>query len=186
VTSLSEQDDAELLAYVINGDHNAYAELVQRHNHRAYVVAYRFVGDSEEAEDIVQSAFLKLWERPGMWNPEMDVRFTTWFYRVVVNLCLDWRKKKKPLLNNEAAIEQVNEISQEDSIMLTEQQVHLETEIRNLPARQRIAINLCYSSGLSNKQAAEVMGISLRALQSLVMRAKSTIRKNWRDCHENR
>jgi RNA polymerase sigma-70 factor (ECF subfamily) len=182
VTNLSEQDDSELLANVLNGDHNAYTELVYRHYREAYVVAYRFVGDREEAEDIVQTAFLKLWERPGMWNPGMDSRFTTWFYRVVVNLCLDWRKKRKPVLNPQLSMgifnEKVNETSQEEFHIQSEQQVQLEAQIETLPTRQRTAINLCYSTGMSNKQAAEVMGISLRALQSLVMRAKSSIRKN--------
>jgi RNA polymerase sigma-70 factor (ECF subfamily) len=182
VTRFSEQDDAELLVYVLNGNHSAYAELVRRHNRGAYVVAYRFVGEREEAQDIVQTAFLKLWKRPGMWNPEMDSLFTTWFYRVVVNLCLDWCKKRKPLLSPQLTevciIEQATEISQEDCLLLTEQQVQLEAQMMALPVRQRTAINLCYATGMSNKQAAEVMGISLRAFQSLVMRAKSSIRKN--------
>ena len=59
-------------------------------------MAYRFVGNRTEAEDMVQEAFLKLWERPAMWQVDKDTAFTTWFYRVVVNMCLDYKKKKKP------------------------------------------------------------------------------------------
>jgi RNA polymerase sigma-70 factor (ECF subfamily) len=185
VVSLNELDEARLLTYVLKGDHKAFSVLVQRHSQVAYAVAYRFVGDRYEAEDIVQTAFLKLWERPGMWNPELDSRFTTWFYRVVVNLCLDWRKKKKPLLNSEPCVMRVTEINQEDQLLKAERQTLLEVQIRALPRRQRIAINLSYLSGLSNKEAAAVMGVSLRALQSLILRAKSNIRKKLESYYES-
>jgi RNA polymerase sigma-70 factor (ECF subfamily) len=177
LTSFSERDDAELLAHICNGNHQAFATLVQRHTESSYAIALRFMGDRDEAEDIVQSAFLKLWERPSMWNPGSVSRFTTWFYRVVVNLCLDWRKRKKPLLLTEPIQSFASSESQEEGLILTEQQMFLETQINALPARQRTAINLCYLGDLSNKEAADVMGISLRALQSLVMRAKEKLKK---------
>ena len=92
----SEKDDHELLARIQAGSRDAFAALVQRHTERFYRLAYRYVQNREEAEDIVQDAFLKLWEDPGRWQPERNSKFTTWFYRVVVNLCLDWQKKKRP------------------------------------------------------------------------------------------
>jgi RNA polymerase sigma-70 factor (ECF subfamily) len=177
VIRLKEQDDDELLALVLKGDHQAYTVLVRQYSKTAYAIAYRFVGDRDEAEDIVQSAFLKLWERPGMWNPALGGRFTSWFYRIVVNLCLDWRKKKKPMLINEAVMCHPYDADQEKYLLANERQALLEAQINKLPARQRTAINLSYGSGLSNKEAAEVMGVSLRAMQSLLMRAKSALRK---------
>jgi RNA polymerase sigma-70 factor (ECF subfamily) len=186
VTNLNEQDDDELLALVRKGDHKAYAVLVRRHSRGAYAVAYRFVGDCDEAEDLVQSAFLKLWERPGMWNPALGGRFTTWFYRIIVNLCLDWHKKRKPLLINDAVRRHPCEAEQEKLLLVNERQALLEVQINALPERQRIAVNLSYGSGLSNKEAAEVMGVSLRALQSLLMRAKSTLKKRMENlCYES-
>jgi RNA polymerase sigma-70 factor (ECF subfamily) len=164
------------MACTLRGDRTAYAELVMRYNQKAYVVAYRFVQDRNEAEDIVQTAFLKVWERPGMWNPDMDSGFSSWFFRLVINLCLDLRKKKRPILSNEDVIRQVSAINQEEDYFQNECQALLEKEIEALPTRQRIAINLSYSCGMSNKEAAEVMDVSLRALQSLIMRAKSTIK----------
>lgn len=176
--SLNDLDEAKLLECVLKGDHNAFAVLVQLYAKEAYAVAYRFVCDRDEAEDIVQTAFLKFWERPAMWNPEFESRFKTWFFRIVVNLCLDWRKKKKPLLNGESYECLMAESGQEEQFLLTERQALLEVQIKALPKRQRVAINLSYASGLSNKEAAEVMGVSLRSLQSLLMRAKSTIKRN--------
>src|SRR4029450_1166697 len=93
----SDKDDHELLERIQAGSHDAFAVLVQRYTERFYRLAYRYVQNREEAEDIVQAAFLKLWEDPGKWQPERSSKFTTWFYRVVVNLCLDWQKKKRPL-----------------------------------------------------------------------------------------
>ena len=96
-----EKDDHELLALIQDGSHDAFAVLVQRHTERFYRLAYRYVQNRETAEDIVQDAFLKLWEDPGRWQPERNSKFTTWFYRIVVNLCLDWQKKKRPLALDE-------------------------------------------------------------------------------------
>jgi RNA polymerase sigma-70 factor (ECF subfamily) len=178
VVSCTELDDEVLLTSLLKGDHSAFVALVERYGQKAYVIAYRFVGDRDESEDIVQTAFLKLWERPGMWSPEMDCHFSSWFFRTVVNLCLDWRKKKRPVLNNEYIIRTISKANQEKQLIHTQQQALLEFQIAALPERQRVAINLSYSCGLSNREAAEVMGVSLRSLQSLVMRAKTTIKAN--------
>jgi len=178
VPGYSEQNDVELLAHIRQGSHEAFSVLVRRHVQKTYAVAYRFIGDRDEAEDIVQSAFLKLWERPGMWKSSAKSRFTTWFYRVVVNLCLDWQKKKKPLLFAHSFQQQSSDEVGEERLMQMEKQMKLEKQISVLPERQRAAINLCFYSGLSNREAAEVLGVSVRALQSLVMRAKSNIKNS--------
>ena len=92
-----EKSDQELLALIQGGSHQAFAELVERHTTRFYRLAYRYVQNRETAEDLIQDAFLKLWENPASWQPERNSKFTTWFYRIVVNLCLDWQKKKRPI-----------------------------------------------------------------------------------------
>ncbi|MGH7960714.1 MAG: sigma-70 family RNA polymerase sigma factor [Candidatus Binatia bacterium] len=173
----SEKDDHELLALIQDGSQHAFGVLVQRHTERFYRLAYRYVQSQQTAEDIVQDAFLKLWEDPGKWQPERNSKFTTWFYRVVVNLCLDWQKKKRPLALDDA-LPLPDEGETPDTAMIrTQQQKILETEIAALPERQRTALNLCFDEGLSNQEAAEVMGLHLKALQSLIMRAKATLKE---------
>ena len=175
-----EKNDQELLALVQRGSQPAFAELVRRHTERFYRLAYRYVRSRETAEDIVQDAFVKLWEDPGKWQPGRNTRFTTWFYRIVVNLCLDWQKKKRPLpLDEEMPLIDERETAPEAMIRLQEQTL-LEKEIAALPERQRTALNLCFDEGLSNQQAAEVMGMNLKALQSLIMRAKTTLRERMK------
>jgi RNA polymerase sigma-70 factor, ECF subfamily len=122
-----------------------------------------------------------LWEAPGRWQPERNSKFTTWFYRIVVNLCLDWQKKKRPLAldDEEVLLADVRETPDAEMRRTQEQRV-LEQEIAALPERQRIALNLCFAEGLSNQEAAEVIGVRLKALQSLIMRAKATLKERMK------
>lgn len=175
-----EKGDHELLTLVQDGSHQAFSVLVQRHIERFYRLAYRYVQDKETAEDIVQDAFLKLWENPWLWQPERNSKFTTWFYRIVVNLCLDWQKKKRPLTLDED-ISLIDEQATLDTALgRSQEQTLLEKELASLPERQRTAVNLCFGEGLSNQEAAEVMGLKLKALQSLLMRAKATLKERMR------
>jgi RNA polymerase sigma-70 factor (ECF subfamily) len=165
-----------LLNRLCEGDDSAFATLVERHSERFYRVAYRFTGNRAEAEDITQEAFLKLWERPSLWRADRKASFTTWFYRVVINLCLDHKKKKRPvpLLDDRWVPDERQ--THEETLLQDEKQLRLEKEIAALPDRQRVALNLCFYEELSNQQAADIMGIRLKALQSLLMRAKTTLK----------
>ena len=99
----ADKEDNELLGLIQDGNGHAFAVLVERHTDRFYRLAYRYLQDKAAAEDAVQDAFLKLWENPALWQPERNSKFTTWFYRIIVNLCLDQHKKKKPeALDNDA------------------------------------------------------------------------------------
>ena len=177
-----EKDDEELLALIQEGSQQAFSVLVQRHTDRFYRLAYRYLQSKEAAEDVIQDAFVKLWEDPGRWQAERNNKFTTWFYRVVVNSCLDWQKKKKPIELGDRELLIADDRETPDITMLhAEQQRILEKEIAALPERQRIALNLCFDEGLSNQEAAEVMGLKLKALQSLVMRAKTTLKERLKN-----
>jgi RNA polymerase sigma-70 factor (ECF subfamily) len=175
-----DKDDNELLALVQDGSHTAFAELVQRHTERYYRLAYRYLQNKETAEDVVQDAFLKLWEDPGKWQLDKNAKFTTWFYRIVVNLCLDWQKRKRPLeLNEDMPLIDERETAEQAMLRREEQRI-LEREIAALPERQRTALNLCFDAGVSNQDAADVMRINLKALQSLLMRAKTTLKERMK------
>jgi len=175
-----EKDDHELLALVQDGSHPAFAELVKRHTERFYRLAFRYLQNKEAAEDVVQDAFLKLWEDPGKWQADRNTKFTTWFYRVVVNLCLDWQKRKRPVeLNEEMPLADERETADQAMLRNEEQRV-FEKEIAALPERQRTALNLCFDEGLSNQDAADAMGVKLKALQSLIMRAKTTLKERMK------
>jgi RNA polymerase sigma-70 factor, ECF subfamily len=175
-----DKDDQELLALIQDGSHQAFAELVQRHTERFYRLAYRYAQNKETAEDLVQDAFLRLWENPATWRPDRNSTFTTWFYRIVVNLCLDWQKKKRPILLDEDVPLADERESADEAMIRSQEQRLLEKEIAALPERQRTALNLCFDEGLSNQEAAEAMGVNLKALQSLIMRAKTTLKERMK------
>ncbi len=180
MTGWEQKTDAELLSRIQEGSHLAFAALVRRHSGQFYRLAYRFTRQQTEAEDIVQDAFIKLWAHPGLWRPGANVKFTTWFYRIIVNRCLDSAKKKKPIaLPDEMQIADARP-SQEQEAIFSETQRKLEKEIAALPARQRTALNLCFHEELSNQEAADIMGVKLKALQSLLMRAKTTLKETMR------
>jgi RNA polymerase sigma-70 factor (ECF subfamily) len=172
------QDSDELLmARIARGDHGAFATLVRRHTDKFYATAYRICGRRDEAEDILQDAFLKLWDRPGLYDESRGAKFTTWFYRVVTNQALDRMRKVKPMQGGDA-LDSLSDHAprQDDALAASEEQKAVETAIQSLPERQKTALNLCFYEGLSNKEAADIMGVGIKALESLLIRAKTGLR----------
>lgn len=170
--------DEKLLHQLQEGDEKAFTQLVERHSTRFYRLAYRFTADREEAEDIVQEAFVKLWERPAMWDAARGAKFTTWFYRIVLNASLS-RRRKNAWFRSGVQIESVpSPLNQEEGLAKAERQKKLEAAIASLPARQQAALNLCFYEELSNAEAAEIMQIKVKALESLLMRAKTSLKKS--------
>src|SRR5262245_12287196 len=95
MTDYETETDEGLLVHVQRGDQRAFAVLVTRHVKKFHAAAYRMCGDVQESEDIVQEAFLKLWNKPQLWEPGRGAKFATWFYRIVTNLAIDKMRKKK-------------------------------------------------------------------------------------------
>ncbi len=165
------------MVFIQMGDHGAFSALVQRHTQRFYAAAYRVCQNPGLSEDIVQEAFLKLWGRPELWDPDKGAKFTTWFYRVVSNLAVDHMRKVK-VSGGDAALEFIadDRVDQYEELAMSDQQRALERAIASLPERQKLALNLCFYEGLSNKEAAHVLDIGVKALESLLVRAKASVK----------
>lgn len=174
--TLENLSDEGLMERVQKNDHQAFSVLVRRRTDMFYAAAYRMVMNQQDAEDVVQDAFLKIWDRPQIWKAGKGAKFTTWFYRIVVNSSIDKLRQVKS--DNVSDLEEVvsNNNSQEYEMTLNEEQKALEEAITELPEKQMLALNLCFYEGLSNKEAAEIMKVSVKALESLLMRAKSGLR----------
>lgn len=171
----AENSDDDLLARVAQGDRRAYSQLMDRHIDRAFGLARRVLGNKSDAEDVVQDAFLKVWQKAGQWQPGR-AQFSTWLYRVVVNRCLDLKRKPAS-----AALDNVAEQSDDrpdayEDIATRQRQARIAAAVAELPERQRTAIALSYTAGMSNAQAAETMEISVKAFESLLVRAKRELR----------
>jgi len=176
--TLQDTDEA-LMSRVQSGDREAYAMLVHRHSDRFYALAWRMCGDAGAGEDIVQEAFLKIWIKAKNWDPERGAKFTTWFSRIVLNAAYDYGRKKKnmPATGNDFVHQVIdNNAVGEDRLEILDKQSALEAAIQSLPARQKEALNLCFYEEISNKEAASILGIGVKALESLLMRAKKSVR----------
>lgn len=171
--------DEGLMDLVIDQDHKAFCLLVRRHTKMFYAAAYRSCGNQDAAEDIVQEAFLKLWSRPEIWDPSRGAKFTTWFYRVVSNKAIDYTRKVKKTKGTEA-FERISDDMDNalDVLQREEQEALVEAAIQALPARQKEALNLCFYEGRSNKEAAQMLQVSVKGLESLLMRAKAGVRNS--------
>ena len=178
---LSRFSDEELAARIVSADHTAFAALVKRHSARFYACAFRYFGRVEDAEDVVQEAFLKLWQKPQSFDPHKGAKFTTWFTRVVMNLSIDRLRRIKPKMGSDALEFIEDEAARfEERFEMNSEQAILEAAIQALPARQKAALNLCFYEGHSNKEAAQILGVGLKALESLLMRAKKTLKESMK------
>ncbi|MEW6343821.1 MAG: RNA polymerase sigma factor [Paraburkholderia sp.] len=174
---LSERDpDAELVARVGEQDPAAVRTLVSRKLPRLLALATRMLGDRMEAEDVAQEAFVRIWKQAPHWK-EGEARFDTWIHRVALNLCYDRLRGRRedPVaeLPEEAADPQGSPDMQLEARVRDER---VRTALAALPVRQREALVLNYYQELSNIEAAALMGITVDALESLLARARRSLR----------
>jgi RNA polymerase sigma-70 factor (ECF subfamily) len=138
-------------------------------------VARRMLGSQAEAEDAVQDAFLKLWTHAARWEPGRAL-FETWLYRVVLNKCYD-RLRRKPTAKLDEAVEVADPAPAADQLLQGSAVAkEIEAAMAELPERQRAAIVLCHYQECGNIEAAEILGISVEALESLLSRGRRTLR----------
>jgi RNA polymerase sigma-70 factor, ECF subfamily len=167
--------DAELLRAIADGDRTAFDRLSRRHLDRAYSVALRMTGSKADAEDVTQDVFLRLWLRPESWQPG-QAQFSTWLYRVVVNRCLDLKRRPKGADLDSVEEPQDPDGNAEEDLLEAERNRALDAAVARLPERQRAAIVLTYTAGLRNAEAAASMDISVKAFEALLVRAKRELR----------
>ncbi|PZP85484.1 MAG: hypothetical protein DI582_05705 [Azospirillum brasilense] len=170
--------DEQLMAYVAKGDRRAFDWLVRQHLPRAYAIARRVLMNQADAEEAAQDAFTKLWVHAADWQ-EGKAKFTTWMYRIVVNASLDLaRKRKLPTTSDETILhaQADGDDSAEDRVMQHEEHVALQAALAHLTPAQRTAVSLCYFEELTNPEAARAMGLNVKALEGLLVRARKQLR----------
>jgi RNA polymerase sigma-70 factor (ECF subfamily) len=170
-----DDSDEALIARVARGDERAFQLLSRRHLPAMLGLARRILGNAGDAEDVAQEAFVRVWTHAPRWQPL--AQFRTWLTRVVVNLCLD-RKRRAPWVDLDAAGEVVDPGPRADEKAESDERERMLTAaIDKLPARQRDAIMLTYTEGMSNAQVAEILGTSVSAVETLLVRGKQNLRR---------
>lgn len=167
--------DSELVARLASGDQTAMQALINRHGIRFRGLAYRLMGDMDTAEDMVQEAFLKLWRAPDRFDAS-KARFTTWFYRVVWNRCLDEMRKRTFDALPESYDKADDSIAADTRIEESQTAQAMRVRIAMLKERPRQAISLTALEGLSNREAAEIMDMNIKAFESLLLRARAKLK----------
>lgn len=166
-----KQDDNVLLVAFAKGDRSAAQQLTERLMPKIYSHAYYRLGNIADAEDVTQEAFLKLWKIAPNWKYD-KAQVSTWLYRVVYNLCKD--RYRRATLENLSSAQEVTDGTQSptDNIDVQYRQKALYDAMSILPENQRLAIQLRHIDELSNPEIAEIMELSIEAVESLTARGK--------------
>ena len=167
--------DEDLVQRVGAGDKRAAAELVRRHLPRMVGLARRMLGDAAEAEDVGQEVFLRVWKHAQSWKPG-QAKFETWMHRVAINLCLDRLRRSGRNAGEVAPETEDGRASATRALDDRQRRERVRDALQQLPERQRAALVLCYYQDRSNTDAAEILGVSVEALESLLSRARRTLK----------
>jgi RNA polymerase sigma-70 factor, ECF subfamily len=172
-------DDKALLARVAAGEQLALRQLIDRHGRGLRLFAGRYLGGSDEAEDVVQDVFISVWKNAERFDPSKG-RATTWIYRIAANRCIDvrrWRKFRIFIGFEEAHEAFPSDDPDADTWMGARQELAIvRAGVEKLPERQRMALLLRAVADLDVPAIAEVMETSAGSVEQLLVRARRTLR----------
>jgi RNA polymerase sigma-70 factor (ECF subfamily) len=172
-----EDPDAALVARVGQREPGAIREIVARKLPRILALATRMLGDRDEAADVAQEAFVRIWKQAPRWR-EGEARFDTWLHRVALNLCYDrLRGRREVTLADDFPDAPDPAPLPDERLDDSMRGKRVGAALAALPVRQREALVLHYYQELSNAEAALLMGVSIDALESLLARARRNLRQ---------
>ena len=177
--------DSDLVARAAAGDGPAFHALVERHRAMVYRLAYQFAGNHHDAEDIAQDVFIKVYRSLDRFR--YDAQLTSWLYRIVMNACIDHRRRHAPAgwapFTDDAELKMLN--TPEDGpgpeaaaygLQIGEV---LEAEIARLPPGQRLVFTMRHHEGLKLAEIAEALGLAegtvKRQLHAAVHRLRAAL-----------
>lgn len=178
--------DEELVERAKGGDQTAFGELVVRYQNKIYTLCVRTIGDRDEGADLAQEAFFKAWQAISSFQGESS--FSTWLYRLTINVCLDAMRKRSRRQSIDGAIsldddeqtwQEPADFSQEPQQRLEklELQDAVERGLQELPEHHRRPLILREISGLSYQEIAKVLDLDLGTVKSRIARARLHLRK---------
>jgi len=160
------------------GDDEAFRVLFESHKDRVYSIALRYSGDSAAAMDIAQETFLKLLSNIGQFRGEAS--FDSWLYRLVVNSCLDYHRRRRrfaPLVEEMLDVFRAPRESALHEMLREEQEERVQQLVAQLPEEQRIVVVLRYTEGLSYEDIADALGCRRGTVASRLNRAHKALER---------
>lgn len=179
-SGLAAPSDDELVRRVGKGDEQAFTRLLRRHLQAIHHYLFRLTGSRADSDDLAQETFLALWRKAATYRPGR-VRFGTWLHRIAHNQCIDHLRRSARTAEQPLPETSEPDAGPEANRHRDEHRRRLHQALERLPANQRDAILLCHQQGLSNRDAAIVLGIGVRAVESLLARARRTLRQEFQE-----
>lgn len=182
IPSQSEQDDTQLVKASQQGDQEAFALLVQRHQRRVFNLSLRMLQDYEDASETTQEAFLAAWQ--GLPAFRGEARFATWLYRIAYHCCLrqlERHKRERALqaaIEAEQVLEEMNKEKQvEDFLEQRERQAIVREQMEQLPAQYRVVLILRHLQEMSYTEIAEVLTMPVGTVKTHLFRARNLLKE---------
>ncbi len=173
-----ETSDDHLMQRTATGDRQAAAMLMHRHLPCVMSVASRMTGNRQDAEDVAQDVFMKVWKAAPGWTIG-KAAFPTWLHTVTINRCRDgFRKRREQTFADPPEIRDEAD-TPEDALRTRQTDARVRGALARLPDRQRAALVLSHYEGLGNEETARIIGISIRAVESLLARARRSLKADF-------
>lgn len=175
------RDDHDIIRACLDGSQEAFATLVKRHEERAFWAAYRVVGDAEASRDVAQEAFVRVWR--ALERFDFSMAFTTWLYRITVNLAIDHLRRNKrhrgvdiDLFRDGIADKSAPEQGEGSRELV----VQVRSVLENLDEKYRTVLALRDLEGLSSKQISDITGITHATVRWRLHVARKQFREAWK------
>lgn len=181
------QNDIDLRNAIVDGNQQAFATLYKLYASKAYNTALSYTKNPEDAEEITQDVFIKIYKSMATFNGNSTL--TTWIYRIVINTSLNYLKKNKRLSQYKNSITDIQTIEFEHPGVILENKENAKALYRAMDCladTQKSAFILSYIEGLPRKEVAVIMDTSLKAIESLLQRAKKNMRIELENMYPNR
>lgn len=182
ISSQAEQDDARLVQASQQGDQDAFAFLVQRHQRLIFMLSLRMLQDYEEASEITQEAFLAAWQ--GLPSFRGEACFPTWLYRIAYHCCLrqlERRKRERALqaaILAEQILEEVNkEKLAEDMLELRDRQAIVREQLEKLPTMYRMVLILRHLQDMTYEEMADILTMPVGTIKTHLFRARHLLKE---------
>ena len=175
--AMSHADDRALVEACLDGDKGAFEVLVERHRKQVYQVCYRFVGNHEDASDLAQDVFIRAYRALGTFKGRSA--FSTWLYRVAVNVCLNRVAVRQPVLETIDAQEHEDTTAErpDRAVLRSERVATVRAAIARLPKKQRATMILRIYHELPHEQIAAILGSSVGAVKANFFHALANLKK---------
>lgn len=174
----SARTDNELLEAIADEDAGAFEALLERYLPKMVVHARRITLNNQDANEIAQEAFLRVWKNAHKWDANGTATFETWLYRITSNLAISHKRKQRDEIPLDAAND-IESTQKEGFDLVSEKnrRTIVGNALDKLPPRQRAAVAAFYFDESSQAIAAERMSLSIKAFDALLVRARRNLKK---------